>query len=364
MKIVLISLASRGGMLHFQVELANAMSHIVSTGVLMSAAAPVSYLEGGVATRVVNTGRGALGSIVHACNPLSWYRIWKAVGTGDPDLVHVTGAHAWNPLVAVCAKLRRKPLVYTVHDPNEHSSAPLSIRISNAIMIRMAETLIVLTRHAEGELRARGVSMNKVHVIPHGVYSLFQQWQRANIRARNVILYFGRFEPYKGLETLVNAFARIRNDIPGWRLLLAGGGRLPASLRRSIPPGIEVVNGYIPDQDVAKLMQSSRLVVVPYTTATQSGVIATAYAFGRPVVATSAGGLVEMVVHGKTGLLVPPNDVAALSRAIRSLAKNPDRLRRMGREAHHIGRTLLHWDRIAKMHMELYGSVLEKRGRP
>ena len=111
-------------------------------------------------------------------------------------------------------------------------------------------------------------------------------------------------------------------------------------------------------------MRRARLVVVPYTTATQSGVIATAYAFGRPVIATSVGGLVEMVWHGKTGLLVPPNDVAGLARAIRSLARNPERLRKMGREAHILGRTLWHWDQIARMHGELYASVLKEYGRP
>jgi len=363
MNIVLVSLASRGGMLHFQVELANAMSRIASTAVVMSSAAPVSYLEGRVRTSVVNTGRGALGSIANACSPASWYSIWKGVGAGGADLVHVTGTHAWNPLVAVFAKLRGKPLLYTVHDPHEHGRAPLSIRISNSITIHMADALIVLTRIGEQQLNQRGVSMAKIHVIPHGVYSLFRKWRRSNIRARRLILYFGRLEAYKGLETLAEAFDRVRKDIPGWRLLLAGSGRLPAGLLRSIPPGIDVVNRYVPDEEVAELMQQASLVVVPYTTATQSGVIATAYAFGRPVIATSVGGLVEMVVHGKTGLLVPPNDAAALARAIRTLARNPDRLRRMGREAHALGNTLLHWDRIAQRHMEVYGRVLKETGR-
>jgi len=363
MKIVLVSLASRGGMLHFQVELANAMSRLSSTAVVMSSAAPVSYLEGGVRTSVVNTGRGPLGSVANAFNPASWYGIWRAVGTGGADLVHVTGTHAWNPLVAVFAKLCGKPLLYTVHDPHEHGSAPLSIRISNWITIRMADALIVLTQNGEQQLIERGVSVRKIHVIPHGAYALFRQWQRPNIRARKLILYFGRFEAYKGLETLAEAFDRVRKDIPGWSLLLAGGGRLPSGLLRPLPPGIDVVSGYVPDEDVAELMQRARLVVVPYTTATQSGVIATAYAFGRPVIATSVGGLVEMVVHGKTGLLVPPNDVPALARAIRLLARNPDRLRKMGREAHNLGRTLLRWDRIAKMHVEVYRRILKENGR-
>jgi starch synthase len=362
MKIVLVSLASRGGMLHFQVELANAMSRMVATSVVMSSAAPISYLEPAVRMSAISTGRGAVGSVANALNPAVWYSLWKGLGASQADLVHVTGAHAWNPLVAVFTKLRAKPLLYTVHDPQEHGGAPLSIRISNWITTRMADAIIVLTRYGEQQLIAKGVPARKIHVIPHGVYSFFRKWQRSNARACNIILYFGRFEPYKGLETLVAAFGRVRKDIPGWTLLLAGSGRLPTTLLRRIPPGIDIRSGYVPDEEVAELMQRARLVVVPYTAATQSGVIATAYAFGRPVIATSVGGLVEMVTQGKTGLLIPPNDVPALARAIKSLTLNPDRLRRMSRQAQSLGRTAMRWDRIAQMHSELYGMVLKEYG--
>ena len=362
MKILLGSLAGRGGMLHFQVELANALSRMVATSVVMSSAAPVSYLEHAVQTSVINTGLGALGSAAHAVNPAAWYHLWKGLGASQADLVHVTGTHAWNPLVAVFTKLRGKPLLYTVHDPQEHGGAPLSIRVSNWITTRMADAFIVLTRYGEQQLIAKGVQAGKIHIIPHGAYSFFRKWQRSDARARKIILYFGRFEPYKGLETLVAAFSSLRHDIPGWTLMLAGSGRLPTTLLRPMPPGIEIRSGYVPDEDVAGLMQRARLVVVPYTEATQSGVIATAYAFGRPVIATSVGGLVEMVAQGKTGLLVPPNDVPALARAIRSLTLNSDRLRRMSRQAQSLGRTAMHWDRIAQMHRELYGRILKEQG--
>ena len=156
MKIVLVSLASRGGMLHFQVELANALSRIASTAVVMSSAAPVSYLEHAVQTfgRQHGPRRPRLNRkcVAIPCRGTAYGRDLARAGA---DLVHVTGAHAWNPLVAVFTKLRGKPLLYTVHDPQEHGGAPLSIRISNWITTRMADAIIVLTRYGEQQLIAK-----------------------------------------------------------------------------------------------------------------------------------------------------------------------------------------------------------------
>ncbi len=282
MKIVLVSLARRGGMLHFQVELANGLARLVPTAVVMSAAAPVSYVASAVHKSVVPAGKGTLGSIASALNPALWYALWKGIAASQPDLVHITGSHAWNPLVAAFSRLQGKPLLYTVHDPEEHSGAPASIRLSNRITTRMANSLVVLTEHGRQVLLSRGVAAGRVRAIPHGVYSFFRTWRDNNIRARKIILYFGRFEPYKGLETLVQAFGKIRHDLPGWRLLLAGNGRLPAALDGARLPEVEILSGYVPDEQVAGLMQRAGMVVLPYTTASQSGVIATAYAFGRP----------------------------------------------------------------------------------
>ena len=115
--------------------------------------------------------------------------------------------------------------------------------------------------------------------------------------------------------------------------MLAGTGPLPDSLAGGTNAGIEVRNRYIPDRELSRLMQRASFVVVPYTSASQSGVVATAYAFGKPVISTSVGGLREMVVPGRTGLLVPGNDAISLARAMEILATKPQRLARLGRSA-------------------------------
>ena len=345
-------------MVHFHAELANALSRYMALEVITSSSVPSSYIQPGVLSTTLSTGEGPWGSLVAGLGPGTWFRLRNRLAASRADLVHITGAHAWNPMVGGLSKLMGKKLVYTVHDPEEHRGSPLSIRLSNFLTMKMAEAVVVLTKAGRQQLLARGIPATKLHIIPHGIYEFFRSTGSPAIRPGKVILYFGRFEPYKGIEVLVQAYRRLRQQFPAWSLIIAGAGRLPPGLNIQPGDGVELRNGFLPDGAVADLMRRTRLVVVPYTEATQSGVIATAYAFDRPVVATRVGGLAEMVENGKTGLLVRPNDARELARAIRTLLKDPARLRQMARHVHALRRGKLRWERIAQLHSRLYSGLL------
>jgi starch synthase len=353
-----MSLARRGGMVHFQAELANAMLAIMPTVVISAAAAPASLISRAVPRISLGTGANAWSSLARAANPWTWYRLVRALRASKPDLIHIVGAHEWNPIVAVLVRLLDIPLVYTMHDHMSHAGTPVMMRVSNWITPRLALAIVVLTRRGRDALVSKGFPLQKIYCIPHGIYTIFTRWRRANVKSEKVLLYFGRLEPYKGLDVLLGAFARVRRALPGWTLVIAGSGDLPAALTDMDLSGIEIQNRYVADEEVAGLMQRARVVVVPYTEATQSGVIATAYAFGRPVIATAVGGLDEMVVPGKTGVLIPANDVRALAHAIKNLASDPARLTKMGREALAVSRKQWGWASIAQEHARMYAQVL------
>ncbi|MCX2932694.1 glycosyltransferase family 4 protein [Mycobacterium sp. CVI_P3] len=176
-----------------------------------------------------------------------------------------------------------------------------------------------------------------VHVIPHGA----EPGMRGGAQVRPitetgpVALFFGVWSKYKGLELLLDAFERVRAELPESRLVLAGAVGadidVDAVLDRARRIGnVEARPGYVPIEEVAPLFDSARVVVTPYIRATQSGVAHLAYTFGRPVIASAIGDLPEVIQDGVTGLLVDAGDVEGLARAMVRLLEDPHLAARLG----------------------------------
>jgi glycosyltransferase involved in cell wall biosynthesis len=361
MKIVLISMARRGGMVHFLAELANALAPLCEITVVMSTAADESYFASKINRVRIDTGQDAPRRLLQTINPATWYRLLRVLRGLEADVIHIVGAHPWNPAIALLCRSLGSPLVYTVHDPVPHPKAPLSIATADRAAAKLADELIVMTRHGRAWLLRQGWSKGAVSAIPHPAYTLFRRWRPRTAAEHRTILYFGRIEAYKGLEVLVEAFRRIRRHLPGWKLIIAGYGGVPPSIVASRGGDLQVRNRYISDREASRLMHNATIVVLPYTSATQSGVAALAQAFGRPIIASAVGGLKDMVIHGKTGLLLPPGDVAALADAIRRLAQNRKRLAAMRRSTAQMSRTIWSPRAVAAAHVRVYRRALRAR---
>jgi glycosyltransferase involved in cell wall biosynthesis len=250
-----------------------------------------------------------------------------------PDVVHYQGAHLWFDLALPL--LRRYPLVFTVHDVRPHPGDRLSQKTPQWIenlARRQADELIVHTRYAR-DLLARELphAAGKTSVIPH------IQIGRAASSARteedeHVILFFGRIWEYKGLEYLIRAEPLISARVPDARILIAGEGEDLARYRRMMvhPNRFLIHNKFVPEEQAAEYFHRARVVVLPYVEASQSGVVPMAYSAGKPVVATTVGGLPEMVEHGRTGYLVPPRDTVQLAEAVIKLLLDESLGRQMG----------------------------------
>lgn len=166
-------------------------------------------------------------------------------------------------------------------------------------------------------------------------------------------LFFGGLRPSKGLEDLIAAWEQVRYEVDA-RLLICGEpeGVDPSHLmdlieRSGVTISVELDPRYQPIERVAELMRAASVVVLPYRSATASGVLQVAYAFGVPVVATSVGALAEDVQHGVTGLLIEPGDREALARALIKLLSDPDEASRMGSEARRVSEEF-GWGPIAR----------------
>jgi glycosyltransferase involved in cell wall biosynthesis len=220
-------------------------------------------------------------------------------------------------------------VVFVCHNALPHESFPFA-RALGRLALDEATSLIALSTGVATELRAL-IPRSTVEVVPHPAYDVLApdpttfdervaHWrERLQLGETKVILFFGNVRPYKGVSDLVDAFAQMRART-GTTLVVAGTFFEPLeSYERQIESlgltsCVRLIPEYVPNEEVAALFSLADLVVLPYRSASQSGVIPIAAMLRKPVVATSVGGLAEAL--DGSGSLVPPNDPAALAAAI------------------------------------------------
>lgn len=306
--------------------------------------------------RVSNTQRPRIE--LQTFNVPALWRALRLMWKLRPDIVHVLSPHPWNVALLSCS---RAPTVVTLHDPVPHPGESIStwVDVYNRVVLRLA-TAIVLhgTAYRDYVVRQRRKAGN-VAVVPLGEVEAPSAVPDAS-EMRDVLM-FGRIRPYKGVQIFIRAVSLLRERLPGLRFVIAGEGDLsPYKKELDMVGGIVVDNRVIPEREMGEYFTRARLVVLPYTSATQSGIIPLAYAYRRPVVATSVGSIPEMVIDGVTGILVPPNDHVAVARAIERLATNEKLLRRMAKSAYQVYVSKYHPDIMAQTLEECYRTVIKE----
>lgn len=268
-----------------------------------------------------------------AWRPSTWRRTARRIAALRPDLVVVQWWHpAFGPCLRFLARAARAcgaRVVFVCHNAKPHERFPLGAWLTRSALAR-ADGLVALSESTAGELRAM-LPGTPLEVEAHPAYTFpataasRAQW-RAQAGAGPVVLFFGYVRPYKGLEDLIAAMAIVCGVHPGARLLVAGPfldspERYRDTARwAGVEDAVRLIPGYVPDAEVGGLLATADTVVLPYRSASQSGVAPQAIAAGVPVVVTDVGGLAE-AVRGR-GEIVPPGDRDALAAGIlRALAR-------------------------------------------
>ncbi len=288
-----------------------------------------------------------------------------------PDILHLQDpVNPWFDLVAWLRRL--PPTVVTVHDatrhPGENSTERFSGMLRNRLLLR-SQAVIVHAAVQRDLLCSRWrVPRDRVHLVPHGeLGSLYRQAARPGAdgvqRTPASVLFFGRIVRYKGLGVLIEAMEVVRREIPAARLIIAGSGDpigryLPGRRDRT---WIEIIERFIPHSEVAGLFGRAGMVALPYLESSQSGVASIAMGLGTPIVASAIGGLAELITDGVDGVLVPPGDPAALSRAIVDLMRDEHRRHRLSAAALLRSQRDLAWSTIARQTGEVYQRVLRSK---
>lgn len=295
-------------------------------------------------------------------HPRTWWTSHGAAGfirSLNPHVLHLDDVSlrlAWALL-----ELGNLPTVLSIHDPEPHSGeANWRQTLARRMTFRRVRQFIL---HSEALVepfcRKYDIPESQVQVVPLGVYDVYREWTDSRVTEDPMmVLFFGRLSPYKGLRVLYEAASLAARQVRNIRLVVAG--RPIASYQPPVPPElpnggcVEFIDRYISNSELASLFQRAAFVVCPYTDATQSGVVLTAYAFGKPVVATRTGGLPEYVIDGESGLLVAPSDVEALSDALVKLLHDPELQGRLMEGTNRLRSGTLDWKGIALRTIDSY----------
>jgi glycosyltransferase involved in cell wall biosynthesis len=269
--------------------------------------------------------------ILDSINPWTWVRAYRAIRRAKADaVVFKYWMPFFGPSYATVAWLARRfgkaRVIYIADNVVPHERRPLE-GILSWLALRWVDGFIVQSRAVrEDLLRARPDAVWRE--VPHPVYAIFgDAIDRADARRRlgldtpRVLLFFGYVRGYKGLPVLLRTLPLLPH-LAETTLVVAGefyeGKEEAEALISSLglQDRVRLVDRYIPNEEVRLFFSAADVAVLPYRSATQSGIIQIAYQFDRPVITTDVGGLREVVDEGRTGFAVPPEDPAALAEAI------------------------------------------------
>ena len=279
----------------------------------------------------------------------------------QPDVIHYISMPSLYELPLVY--LYGKRMVVTVHDPIPHeiNFKSRSLRLVRVLFQRRIKRYILLNKTQSNAFsQYYKIPLDRIRYSELGNYDIITVFGKERQNSGQNILFWGRISPYKGVEYLLDAFSRIQTQFPNSHLIIAGSGNYYFPVDKySSNKSITFINDYISTEELATLIRDSAFVVCPYVSATQSGVIASAFALGKPVIATRVGGLPEMIDDGRTGLIVSPKDPIELGKAMSYLLNNPHVLKQMSNNIKADGEKGNHsWNKISEGYIEIYRDLL------
>ena len=271
-------------------------------------------------------------ALIDSVNPFNWVRVGLSLRKRNADLVIFK---YWLPffgpcLGTICALItwgRRTRVLVICDNVIPHERRP-GDRLFTRYAFWHADSFIVQSDSVEKDLLTV-VDAPRYRKVPHPVYEIFgastpkkAARDRLNIRDEKVILFFGYIRSYKGLHVMIDAMKEVKKFLRAKLLVVGEFYDDEENYRWHISDAqvrdvVDVVSEYVPNEKVGEYFSAADVVMLPYLSATQSGIAQIAYNFDKPVIATSVGGLAEVVVDGVSGLVVPPNDARALAEAIR-----------------------------------------------
>jgi glycosyltransferase involved in cell wall biosynthesis len=270
--------------------------------------------------------------LLNSINPFSWIKVARAIKAEKPDLIIMDW---WNPFFALCFKgvftfLNRdykNKILVIAENVVSHEGRKIDAALTK-MGISIASEYLVLSDKVAEEIKPYS-NNKKIYKAHLPIYNTFNKGENVSTKKGlgyseddYVLLFFGYVRKYKGLDIALEAFPEIKKSIPNAKLLVVGEcydewkEYQDLIEKYHLQQDVKVVSEYVPNEAVGGYFNACDLVLLPYRTATQSGILNIAYGFNKPVVATNVGGFSEFIKDGSSGLLVQKVDAPAFAQGV------------------------------------------------
>ncbi len=273
--------------------------------------------------------------LVNSINPFNWFSIASKLKAENADLVVFDW---WHPFFSFChfsiskliSRKYKNKILFITENVVSHESRWFEKALTK-IGLNNADFFLALSNVVENDLKkyfpARKIFRSELPV--YNCYDMHQKFDDNATRKElgieqneQVLLFFGYIRKYKGLNVLIDAMPEILKSLPRVKLLIVGEfyddeenyRKQVAELK--LNDKVIFVSRFVQNEEVEKFYTVSDLVVMPYLSATQSGVLNVAYGFEKPVIVTDVGGLTESMEEGKTGIIIKPGDTHSLAEGV------------------------------------------------
>jgi D-inositol-3-phosphate glycosyltransferase len=259
-------------------------------------------------------------------NPFTWFRAVNEIRGWKPDVIIV---QYWLPLMApafgfVLRRLKKTKKVIVLHNVESHEKW-LFAKSLTSYALRKANYFITLSAISSAALLKTlpEIKTNRILQLYHPVYEPpALSVRETDAELSKQILFFGFVKYYKGLDILLKALPAVLKEIPKLKLVIAGdvyGDKMEYYKvidEIGIKDSVEVNFRYIPDEEIGDFFTRCDVSVIPYRSATQSGVAQLSFAYEVPIIATKVGGLEEIVIDNENGFLTETENPATLAETI------------------------------------------------
>ena len=230
------------------------------------------------------------------------------------DVIFFESLHVWN--LAIMMQCHRKAKIFQmIHDviPHDGDKQAKSVDLMNRVVCNMADYIVLANqKYIPKVTEIYGVEPN--HVCYVDMWRRFPAYTEPKYTKR--ALFFGRMNLYKGVDNLlkvVKLCPDVQFDVVG---------RVDPQVQEQVDklkalPNVTMNNGYVTDDEMAEAFINADWVILPYNSATQSGVVIDGYRYGRPCIAFNVGAIGEQICEGKSGYLIEPGDNKAFARKLR-----------------------------------------------